>query len=82
MNIITGCLGATEGQVLIDGHDIFEEPELAKKHLGYLPEFPPLYPDMTPLEYLNFVGELKGLKARKSGKNKSNPLCRKRRSQA
>lgn len=61
MNIITGCLGATEGQVLIDGHDIFEEPELAKKHLGYLPEFPPLYPDMTPLEYLNFVGELKGL---------------------
>jgi ABC-2 type transport system ATP-binding protein len=44
MNIITGCLGATEGQVLIDGHEIFEEPEQAKRHLGYLPEFPPCIP--------------------------------------
>lgn len=62
MNIVTGCLAATDGEVLIDGHDIFEEPQEAKKHIGYLPEIPPLYPDMTPYEYLRFVGEAKGLK--------------------
>lgn len=62
MNIITGCLAATEGQVLINGHDIFEEPIEAKKHIGYLPEFPPLYNDMTPLEYLRFVAEAKGIR--------------------
>ena len=61
MNIITGCLGATAGQVLINGHDIFEEPIEAKKNIGYLPEQPPVYLDMTPAEYLDFVGELKGL---------------------
>lgn len=43
MNIITGCLAATSGTVLIDGHDIFEEPIEAKRHIGYLPEQPPLY---------------------------------------
>lgn len=59
MNIITGCLAATEGTVLIDGHDIFDEPDLAKKHIGYLPEIPPLYSDMTPYEYLTFVAEAK-----------------------
>lgn len=62
MNIITGCLAATEGQVLIDGHDIFEEPKEAKSHIGYLPEQPPVYPEMTPYEYLRFVGSAKGLK--------------------
>ncbi len=62
MNIITGCLAATEGQVIINGHDIFEEPDKAKKCIGYLPEIPPLYPDMTPYEYLTFVGMAKGLK--------------------
>lgn len=62
MNIIAGCLAATEGQVLIDGHDIFEEPKAAKSHIGYLPEQPPLYPDMTPYEYLRFVGTAKGLR--------------------
>lgn len=61
MNIITGCLAATEGTVTIDGHDIFEEPEEAKKCVGYLPEQPPLYPDMTPKEYLKFVGQAKGV---------------------
>ncbi len=61
MNIITGCLAATEGQVLIDGHDIYEEPTEAKKHIGYLPEIPPVYPDMTPAEYLQFVAAAKGL---------------------
>lgn len=59
MNIMTGYLSATEGEVLINGHNIFEEPEEAKKCIGYLPEQPPLYMDMTPLEYLYFVAELK-----------------------
>lgn len=62
MNIITGCLSATDGKVLIDGHDIFEEPDAAKKLIGYLPEHPPLYMNESPLEYLKFVGEAKGLR--------------------
>ncbi len=62
MNIITGCLAATAGQVSIDGHDIFEEPEAAKRLIGYLPEMPPLYQDMTPKEYLEFVARAKGVK--------------------
>ena len=62
MNIITGCLAATSGDVLIDGHDIYKDARKAKASIGYLPEQPPLYPDMTPQEYLDFVGELKGLK--------------------
>ena len=61
MNIITGCLGATDGEVLVEGHSISEEPMQAKKLIGYLPEQPPLYMDMTPLEYLRFVGSVKGL---------------------
>ena len=65
MNIITGCLSATEGSVSIDGHDIFEEPETAKKLIGYLPEIPPLYVSETPEEYLRFVAEAKGLKGDK-----------------
>ena len=64
MNIMTGYLGATEGEVLIDGHDILKEPEEAKRHIGYLPEQPPLYMDMTVREYLEFAAELKGLKKR------------------
>ena len=62
MNIITGCLAATSGTATIDGHDIFEEPIEAKKLIGYLPEMPPLYMDMTPAEYLTFVAEAKGLR--------------------
>lgn len=61
MNIITGYLGATSGKVKINGHDIFKEPEEAKKCIGYLPEIPPLYVDMTAREYLDFVAELKKL---------------------
>lgn len=59
MNIMTGYLGATEGEVLIHGHDILKEPEVAKKCIGYLPEIPPLYVDMTVSEYLWFAAELK-----------------------
>lgn len=62
MNIMAGCLSATEGSVHIDGYDIFEEPEKAKKLIGYLPEQPPLYLNETPEEYLRFVGEAKGLR--------------------
>ena len=62
MNIMTGCLSATDGTVKIYGHDIFEEPQMAKKLIGYLPEQPPLYMNETPVEYLKFVGEAKGLK--------------------
>ena len=59
MNIITGYIASTEGTVSIDGHDILEEPEKAKKCIGYLPEQPPLYFDMTVLEYLKFAADLK-----------------------
>ena len=62
MNIMTGCLSATDGKVLIDGCDVFEEPQKAKAKIGYLPEQPPLYLNETPLEYLHFVGEAKGLR--------------------
>ena len=61
MNIITGYLAPTSGQVLINGHDIVEEPVAAKKCIGYLPEIPPVYMDMTPYEYLKFVGKAKGI---------------------
>lgn len=64
MNIMTGCLSATAGYVKIGGYDIFEEPDKAKRLIGYLPEQPPLYMNETPLEYLKFVGEAKGLKGR------------------
>lgn len=59
MNIMTGYIASTEGEVIIAGHNILEEPEEAKKHIGYLPEQPPLYMDMTVEEYLKFVSELK-----------------------
>lgn len=59
MNIMTGYIGATDGDVLINGHDIQKEPEEAKKCIGYLPELPPLYVDMTVEEQLEFAAELK-----------------------
>ncbi len=62
MNIMTGYIASTEGEVLIDGHNILEEPEEAKKCIGYLPEQPPLYFDMTVWEYLKFAAELKKIK--------------------
>lgn len=65
MNIITGYISATEGTIKIDGFDILKEPEQAKKRIGYLPEIPPLYIDMTVNEYLEFVAELKKVEKEK-----------------
>ena len=62
MNIITGYISATDGTVKIDDHDIADEPAAAKACIGYLPEQPPLYPEMTVEEYLLFAAELKGVK--------------------
>lgn len=59
MNIMTGYIAASQGRVRINGYDIVKDAEMAKKCIGYLPEFPPLYVDMTVNEYLNFVAELK-----------------------
>ncbi len=61
MNIMTGYIAATEGSVKINGYDIVKDAEAAKKCIGYLPEIPPLYQDMTVKEYLHFVAELKKL---------------------
>ena len=62
MNIITGYLSSTEGSVSVGGYDILEQPNEAKRHIGYLPEHPPVYPDMTVKEYLNFIYDLKKVK--------------------
>lgn len=59
MNIMTGYLAATSGQILVEGHDILTEPEAVRRCIGYLPEVPPLYLDMTAGEYLRFCAELK-----------------------
>lgn len=61
MNILTGYIAPTSGEVKINGHDILEDPEEARKCIGYLPEIPPIYLDMTVYEYLNFVADLKKL---------------------
>ena len=63
MNIVTGYISASSGRVLLDGHDILEEPRLVKRHIGYLPEHPPLYLDMTVNEYLKFVCKIKEVKS-------------------
>ncbi len=76
LNIMTGCLAATNGQVFINGHDIFEEPIEAKKCIGYLPEIPPVYIDLTPYEYLDFVGRAKGMHGAEL-KNSINEVCSK-----
>src|SRR6185436_16773819 len=61
MKILTGFLPATEGKAKVDGFDVFEQPLEVKKRIGYLPETPPLYPEMTVRGYLHFVGRLKAL---------------------
>ena len=62
MNIITGYIAATSGDVIINGHDILKEPRAAKSCIGYLPEVPPVYQDLTVREYLEFAAEIKGMK--------------------
>ncbi|MBE6588202.1 MAG: ABC transporter ATP-binding protein [Ruminococcaceae bacterium] len=62
MNMICGCLAPTKGEITVNGHDIVDDAIEAKRCIGYLPEIPPLYPDMTPYEYLEFVGMAKGLR--------------------
>lgn len=74
MNIITGYISATEGTVKINGIDILEQPEEAKKHIGYLPEFPPLYMDMTVQEYLDFVFAIKKVDPKLKKKQMDNIL--------
>ena len=69
MNILTGYLSATSGEVLISGYNILDNPIEAKKQLGYLPEIPPLYVDMTVEEYLNFIYDLKGVKEKDKKKH-------------
>lgn len=59
MNIMTGCLAPTSGTILVDGVDLQDEPEQVKRRIGYLPELPPLYPEMTVREYLTFAAKLK-----------------------
>ncbi|MBO5269213.1 MAG: ABC transporter ATP-binding protein [Clostridia bacterium] len=68
MNMITGCLAPTSGEIRIGGYDLLKNPKQAKKHIGYLPEIPPLYLDMTPYEYLTFVAEAKGVRAEKAAR--------------
>ncbi len=65
MNMMTGYIGPTEGTILINGHDIVKEPAEAKRCIGYLPELPPLYTDMTVWEYLEFAAQLKNIPAKK-----------------
>ncbi len=67
MNIMTGYIAATSGSVRINGYDIFKEPEKAKKCIGYLPELPPVYQDMTVYEYLKFAAEIKQVKKSERG---------------
>jgi ABC-2 type transport system ATP-binding protein len=61
MRVLTGYMPATEGRVVVAGHDVLEQAVAAKRHIGYLPETPPLYPDMTVREYLQFVAKIKGV---------------------
>ena len=74
MNILTGYLSATTGSVSISGYDVLENPDEAKRHIGYLPEHPPLYPDMTVNEYLSFMFDLKKSKLPK--KPHLDEICR------
>src|SRR5262245_61830423 len=61
MRVLTGYMPPTEGKALVAGYDVFEQPIEAKRRIGYLPETPPLYPDMTVRDYLTFVAKIKGV---------------------
>ncbi len=67
MNLMTGYLGPTSGEIVVDGHSVTQEPELAKRAIGYLPEIPPLYLDMTVEEYLDFAAGLKKVPKKERG---------------
>jgi ABC-2 type transport system ATP-binding protein len=67
MRILTGYMPATEGKAIVAGFDVFDQPIEAKRRTGYLPETPPLYPDMTVAEYMDFVAKIKGVPA--AGRN-------------
>ncbi len=69
MNIITGYLSTTEGSVRLDGKDILEEPQAVKRQIGYMPELPPLYVDMTVQDYLSFVCDIKGVPGNRKKEN-------------
>jgi ABC-2 type transport system ATP-binding protein len=69
MNIITGYLSATNGTVKVDGHEILEEPDAVKRQIGYMPEQPPLYMDMTVRDFLSFVCDIKGVPRKKKAEN-------------
>jgi ABC-2 type transport system ATP-binding protein len=72
MRIITGYLSATEGNVTVAGHDIFEQPLAVKQNIGYLPETPPVYREMRVRDYLNFCGKIKGLNGYRERKHRLN----------
>ncbi|HVP17587.1 MAG TPA: ABC transporter ATP-binding protein [Spirochaetia bacterium] len=78
MNIITGYLSATEGSVKLDGHDILEEPEVVKRQIGYMPELPPVYVEMTVHDYLSFVSDIKGVPRSRRRENMDNAMERTR----
>src|SRR5262245_65972858 len=61
MRILTGYMPATDGKAIVAGFDVFDQPIEAKRRTGYLPETPPLYPDMSVVEYLEFVAKIKGV---------------------
>src|SRR5574339_276364 len=61
MRVITGYMPATDGKAVVAGYDVLEQPVEAKRRTGYLPETPPLYPDMTVRDYLTFVAKIKGV---------------------
>ena len=75
MNIVTGYISATGGTVLVQGHDIVEQAAAAKRCIGYLPEQPPLYADMTVEEYLHFAAEIKGVRPQKLRKETVQNVC-------
>lgn len=75
MNILTGYLSATSGEVRIDGTELSQNPEQAKKKIGYLPEIPPLYPEMTVEEYLRFIFRLKKVKGKENREQHISEIC-------
>ena len=76
MNVITGYLSPSSGAVIVDGHDIQQEPRAAKACIGYMPEIPPLYMDMSVQEYLDFVAQLKGERKRAARRRRCRPRVR------